>query len=240
MPQTPKPSPLKGENIPAFFQQPGKTDGKQQKACEIVKMAGAGKGGTGNPEPLLSTEAQTITGRLDALETGLLAKFADLLQPISASLEQFNINLQKATEVAEAAKDLGVKNQGEIKILREADERQAEQLAIIGNRQRYLNSKFRGLDEQMGVGEDLNTHMTNWLADILNIDVNNVLLLTQSYRKEIMNGLMEANIRCSWATPLKLQIIYKRKPLFICSQEEGLEVLHLLNIPTPMITKKSQ
>lgn len=87
--QTPKPSPLKNKNIPTFFQQPGKADGKQQKAE-------AGKGSTGESDNPMKADIQTIARKLDTLEMGLLAKFADLLQPISASLEQLNINLPKS------------------------------------------------------------------------------------------------------------------------------------------------
>lgn len=75
-----------------------------------------------------------------------------------------------------------MKNQEDIKQLRETDDRQSEQLAILGNRQCLFNLKFRGLEENVGANEDLNVYMANWLPEILNIDVNNSLLLTQSYR----------------------------------------------------------
>lgn len=43
--------------------------------------------------------------------------------------------------------------------------------------------------------------------------------------KDIMNALREANIRHRWASPLKLQILYKGKSIFIRSEEEGLEYI---------------
>lgn len=42
--------------------------------------------------------------------------------------------------------------------------------------------------------------------------------------KEITSALKDANICHRWATPLKLQILYKGKSLFIQLEEKGVEV----------------
>lgn len=75
--QTQKPSPLKNKNITAFSQQPGKADGKQQKAREHNKMVEAGKDRTGEPKIPMKADIWAIAGKLETLEMRLQAKFAE-------------------------------------------------------------------------------------------------------------------------------------------------------------------
>lgn len=57
--------------------------------------------------------------------------------------------------------------------------------------------------------------------------------------KEITASLKEANIHHRWASPLKLQVMYKDKTCFIHSKEKGYEILGFLNLSMPMKTDKA-
>lgn len=57
--------------------------------------------------------------------------------------------------------------------------------------------------------------------------------------KEIMAALRDANIRHKWVTPIKLQVSHKGKSYFIKNETDGIEVLQLLGISTPMTTEKT-
>lgn len=57
--------------------------------------------------------------------------------------------------------------------------------------------------------------------------------------KEILAILRDVNLRHRWASPIKLQLLYKGKSYFIRSEEEGFEILQSLGIATPMARERA-
>lgn len=298
---TPRSAGITSKIIPTYFPQGDKKEFKGQARKDGVKMAEAGKHSGADSQTSTKADVQEISGRLDNLEAGLLNKIADLLQPISSKLEQLNLNLQKVAGIAETAMEMCMIHKEDLRALQESDLKHSEQIAVIGNRQRYYNLKFRGLVESQESEADLNIYMMSWLASELKLEGNCAPLLTQSFRlgkannparkdprdiistfadvrtknavlevakarghllhrqdrvlvfqdltpetlqkrkelKEITASLREANIRHRWATPLSLQLWCKGKSYTVRSEEEGLEILALLNLATPMKTDKA-
>lgn len=197
--------------------------------------------------------------------------------------------------------DLSILQQEEIKELQEHSESHEERLAILGNKQRSFNLKFRAIEENAEGNNDLIIYMSTWLATTLNLQEEAYPTITQAYRlgpakspmktfpwdvvvtfadirvknkimaiakergflqhnntkisvfldltpetlqkkkelKAITTALSEANLRYRWATPLKLQINHKGKAYHVQTEEEGYDVLKLLNVSIPMQTEKS-
>lgn len=177
-----KASPVKSKNIPAYFTQGERFDARPQRAREAAKMAEAGKIIGGETQTSTKADVRALSGRLDNLEQGLLSKLTELLQPISAKLEQLNLNIQKVAGVAEAAMELSLTHKDDLKYLQEAETKHSEQLAILSNRQRFFNLKFRGIKESAETDTELNIYMSSWLASVLNLEGECAPLLTQSYR----------------------------------------------------------
>lgn len=116
------------------------------------------------------------------MEQGLLSKLSELLQPISATLEQLNLNIRKVAGVAEVAMELRLTHKGDLKHLQKAETKHSDQLAILGNRQHFFNLKFWGMKESAETEADLNIYVSSWLASVLKLEGECAPLLTQSYR----------------------------------------------------------
>lgn len=171
----------KSKNIPAYFSQGEKKDARSQRAWEPPKIAKEGKTTGGETDMPTKEDLQALVGRLDNPETGLLHKITELIQPISNKLEQFTLSLQTIAGVAEVAMELGITHKDDLKALQDSDMRHSEQLVILGNKQRFFNLKFRGLDELVGKDSDLTIYMSTWLASALDLEGDCAPLLTQSY-----------------------------------------------------------
>lgn len=78
--------------------------------------------------------------------------------------------------------ELSLTHKDDLKHLQEAETKHAEQLAILGNRQRFFNLKFQGIKETADNETDLNIYMSSWLASVLKLEGDCAPLLTQSYR----------------------------------------------------------
>lgn len=177
-----KHSPGKSRNIYAYFPQGEKKDMKQLKAQELTTMAEAGKSTAGEIDMLTKADIQARAGRLDNLETGILAKITDLIQPISTKLEQLTLNLQNVASVADMAMETCMLHKEDLRALQDSEIKHSVQLAILGNQQRFFNLKLRGLEESVGKVSDLTIYITNWLATVLDLKGECAPLLTQSYR----------------------------------------------------------
>lgn len=227
-PRTPRTSPTKIKNIPAYFAPGEKGDAKQQKAREAAKMAEAGKVLGGENQSATKADVRALSGRLDNLEQGLLSKISELLQPLSAKLEQLTVSIQNVAGVAEAAMELSLTHKDDLKQLQENETKHSEQLAILGNRQRFFNLKFRGIKELAESEVDLNIYMASWLASALNLGGECAPLLTQSYRLGKVNSparTLPRDIICTFADiRTKNRIIdeAKKKGFLLHRQEQVL------------------
>lgn len=114
-----------------------------QKAREAAKMAAARKDLFEGADLPSKADIRSLEGRLEALEKGILNKLTDLLQPLTEKMDHLAVSLQNVATLAENAMDLSTAQQHEIRSLQETGEQHAEQLAILGNRQRLFNLKFR-------------------------------------------------------------------------------------------------
>lgn len=70
----------------------------------------------------------------------------------------------------------------DLEALQDSDIKHSEQLAILSNKQRFFNLKFRGLDGSVGKDSDLTIYITKWLATVLDLKGECVPLLTQAYQ----------------------------------------------------------
>lgn len=88
-----------------------------------------------------------IASKIDGLETELSNKLLALIKPLSEQIEQLYLSIQNVSKVAEGAMDLSLTQQEESKGLQGDSEEQAERLAVLNNRQRFFNLKFRGIEK---------------------------------------------------------------------------------------------
>lgn len=110
--------------------------------------------------PPTRADIQEIAGRIATLEQGFFSKLTELLQPLmEKKIYHLSLSLQKVASVAEGAMDLSMFQQEDIKSLQEVKKQHADQLAILGNRQRF-NLKFRAMDEKVEGATDLTAYMT--------------------------------------------------------------------------------
>lgn len=135
-------------------------------------------------EATLPTKAdiQDLASRMEALKKGFLAKWTDLLSPLTEKIDQLTLSIQKVSSIAEGAMDLSVLQQEDIKELQEHSESHEEKLAILGNRQRAFNLKFRDIEENAEGTTDLIIYMSNWLARTLDLQGEAYPVITQAYR----------------------------------------------------------
>lgn len=178
----PRASPTKIKPIPAFFSPGEKRDVKALKAREAGKMAAAGKDIPEGADLPSKADIQGIAGRLESLEKGLLSKITDLIQPLTEKIDHLTVSLQKVASVAEGAMNLSTTQQEEIKAIQITEEQHAEQLAILGNRQRFYNLKFRALEEKIEGDMDLAMYLSTWLASVLNLSGEAPIYITQAFR----------------------------------------------------------
>lgn len=177
-----KSSPSKLKLIPAYFSQAEKKDGRAQKANGGSKMAEATGGMWAESEALTKADLMAVTKKIESLETELLTKLADLLKPMADQLGQLNSTIQNVSKIAEGAMDLCLAQREEIKGLQQEHETQAEKLAILSNRQRFFNLKFKGIGEKAEENHDLVSYMANWLAGIINTEDQCAPAISQAYR----------------------------------------------------------
>lgn len=78
--------------------------------------------------------------------------------------------------------DLSIIQQEEIRELQSHSESHEERLAILGNRQRAFNLKFRAIEENAEEHTDLIIYMSTWLATSLNLQGEAYPSITQAYR----------------------------------------------------------
>lgn len=109
---------------------------------------------------------QGIVVQIEMLKKGLFSKLTEILQPLMEKIDHLTISLQKVVSVAEGAIDLSIVQQEEIKTLQESGGQQADQLASLGNRQRFFILKFRALDENVERTTNLIDSVSKWLANI--------------------------------------------------------------------------
>lgn len=177
-----KPSPSKQKPIPAYFPHPERKDGWTTKGKGDSKMADATGGAWAEAETLTKTDIMEVANRITGLETDLLQKLTDLIKPLSDQLIQLNLSLQNVSKVAEGAMDLSLTQQEDIRGLQQESETQAERLAILTNRQRFFNLKFRGIKENAEENGDLIIYMATWLARVVNAEDRCAPDISQAYR----------------------------------------------------------
>lgn len=177
-----KKSPYKTKAIPAYFYQNDRKEGRTQKVKDGAKMAEAGKETREETEPLTKADLALITGKIDNLETELAKKLTDIIKPLAEKNEQLHVNLQSVSKIAEGAMDLSLAHREDIQALQKESEAQAEHMAILNNRQRLFNLKFRGIAERAEENVDLMLYMASWLANALALDERCAPLLTQAFR----------------------------------------------------------
>lgn len=142
-----------------------------------------GEGNAGNPEAA-PTKADfcVLGGKIDAMEADLYQKLADLIRPLTEQITQLNLSVQATAKLAEGAMDMCIAQNEDIRALQTESETQAERLAIIANRQRFFNLKFRGLQEKTEHNSDLKACMETWLSERLNRGERGAPVITQAYR----------------------------------------------------------
>lgn len=123
-----------------------------------------------------------LGGKIEAMEADLYNKLAALIQPLSEQISQLNLSVQATAKLAEGAMDMCVAQNEDIRSLQTEAEAQAERLAIVSNRQRFFNLKFRGLHEKAEQNTALKALMETWLTDVLQIREQAVPITTQAYR----------------------------------------------------------
>lgn len=84
--------------------------------------------------------------------------------------------------MAVEALDLSLTQREEIRGLQQETDTQAEKLAILTNRQRFFNLKFRGVKKGAEENNDLIIYMATWLAMTLNAGDPCVPDISQAYR----------------------------------------------------------
>lgn len=152
-----KPSPIKTKPIPTYFSQSEKRDRQGPKPKSYSKMAESGGGVRADAEVLTKAYLVLIASKIEGLETELSNKLLALIKPLSEQIEQLHLSILNVSKVAEGAMDLSLTQQEEIKGLQGDSEEQAERLAILNNRQRFFNLKFRGIKEKAEEDCDLIT-----------------------------------------------------------------------------------
>lgn len=135
---TGKTSPAKLNSIPAYFSQSDKKLGRLHRNAGSGKMADAAGGTRAEAETLTKADLAALATKIDGPEKELLNKLPDLLKPLAEQMGQLTLALQKVSHVADGAMDLSLSHQEEIRGLKGENERQAEQMAILNNRQRFL------------------------------------------------------------------------------------------------------
>lgn len=171
--------------LPAYFSKVEKRESEHPENREADKMATAAAA-TGSLEaeaaPNVLTAVQELSGRLELLEKGLFTKLSELISPLTEKIDHLSLAIQKVNSVAEGAMDLSVMQQEDIKELQDRSETQEERLAIIGNRQRSFNLKFRAIEEKAEGNTDLIIYMANWLATTLDLQGEAYPVITQAFR----------------------------------------------------------
>lgn len=103
------------------------------------------------------------------MEAKLYKKLADLIKPLTEQLTQLNLSVQATAKLAEGAMDMCAAQQENIRNLLSEANSQAEKVAILSNRQRFFNLKFRGVQENLEENSDIYSCMVSWLSDLLNL-----------------------------------------------------------------------
>lgn len=119
-------------------------------------------------------------GKIEAMEADLYKKLATLIQPLTEQISQLNLSVQATAKLAEGAMDMCVAQNEDIRASQ--TESQAQRLAIVSNRQRFFNLKFRGLHEKAEQNTELKTCMETWLSEVLKIGEQAAPITTQAYR----------------------------------------------------------
>lgn len=76
------PSPMKSKQIPTYFSQMEKKDGRVQSAKKDLKMADTTGGARVETDALTKADLQIIVNKIAGLETDLFKKLTDLIQPV--------------------------------------------------------------------------------------------------------------------------------------------------------------
>lgn len=170
------------KTLPAYFAKIEKPEGRSLDEHGADKMAAATDRAASEASQPTYMDLGELSGRLDVLEKGLFTKLADLLHPLTEKIDQLTLSIQKVGSIAEGAMDLSMLQQEDIKELQEHSEAQEEQLAILGNKQRSFNLKFRAIEENAENTTDLIIYMSNWLATTLDLQGEAYPIITQAYR----------------------------------------------------------
>lgn len=123
-----------------------------------------------------------LGGKIEAMEADLYKKLAALIQPLTEQISQLNLSVQATAKLAEGAMDMCVAQNEDIRALQAETESQAERIAIVSNRQRFFNLKFRGMHEKAEQNTEIKTCMETWLAGVLKLGEGAVPITTQAYR----------------------------------------------------------
>lgn len=132
-------------------------------------------------------DLNALGGKIEAMEEELFKKLAGLIAPLTEQITQLNLLIQAMAKIAEGAMDTCVAQHDDIRALQTETNSLTEKAAILANKQRFFNLKFRGLQEKIEDGTGLYTFMTRWLAGVLKLKDRGPLFLTQAYRVGRLN-----------------------------------------------------
>lgn len=87
-------------------------------------------------------------GGIDAMEADLYKKLVDLIKPLTEQITQLNLSIQETAKLAEGVMDMSICPWHSRATLEPYSRTLKPKLkAILTNRQRFFNLKFRGLQE---------------------------------------------------------------------------------------------
>lgn len=145
-------------------------------------MAAEGGKANGGMEAPTKADLSALGGKIEALEADLFKKLAGLITPLTEQITQLNLSIQATAKLAEGAMDICKAQHDDIRALQIDTESLAEKAAVMANRQRFFNLKFRGLQEKVEEGAGLTSFMATWLAGILHLENRGAPIITQAYR----------------------------------------------------------
>lgn len=145
-------------------------------------MAAEGGKTNGGMEAPTKADLSALGGKIEALEADLFQKLSGLITPLTEQITQLNLSIQATAKLAEGAMDICRAQHDDIRALQADTESLAEKAAVLANRQRFFNLKFRGLHEKVEEGVGLTAFMTTWLSGLVQLEDRGAPILTQAYR----------------------------------------------------------
>ncbi|XP_015261356.1 PREDICTED: protein prenyltransferase alpha subunit repeat-containing protein 1 [Gekko japonicus] len=101
---------------------------------------------------------------------------------LSTQFEDIQNSLLQTAQKADAAMDLGLVNQADIKQLQEATASQRVSLIFLETEVKPVNLKFQGIREEAEENNDMITFMTSLIAQALSLEEGVFPTITQAYR----------------------------------------------------------